>query len=144
MNNIENAGEELKRADHLIFVSLKYTRTCDILMNTIKRLIESFDFAILAILESLREKRKIFIIPENAIKRAELLVETEKKYKNHIKLYFLLRKIEVSEYDAREEYRKHVTMVVHLDKGELDIDVPKIEEYFESTKDFVSLVGGEL
>jgi len=31
--SIENAVEELKRVDHSIFVSLKYTRTVDILVN---------------------------------------------------------------------------------------------------------------
>ena len=38
--------EELKRADHLVYVSLKYTRTCDIMKNAIKRLIAAFQLVI--------------------------------------------------------------------------------------------------
>ncbi len=34
----DSALQELKRADHLIYVTLKYTRTVDVIKNTIKRL----------------------------------------------------------------------------------------------------------
>ena len=36
---LEEAFEELKRVDHLIYVSLKYTRTTDVLKNVIDRMI---------------------------------------------------------------------------------------------------------
>ena len=32
----DNAKQELKRADHLLYVTLKYTRTVDVIKNTIK------------------------------------------------------------------------------------------------------------
>ena len=41
IETLENAKEELKRVDHLIFVSLKYTRTVDVLLNVINRIISS-------------------------------------------------------------------------------------------------------
>ncbi len=144
MDLLEDAREELKRADHLVYVSLKYTRTCDIIMNTVKRLIESCNFVILALLENLRDKRKIASIPEGALSRAELLLEKDKKYKNYIKLYQLLNKIKESEFDRREEYRKHVTMICHLDRRNLEVNVPTLEEYFNKTKEFVDIVEDEL
>jgi len=144
MDLLEDAREELKRADHLVYVSLKYTRTCDIIMNTVKRLIEASDFVILALLENLRDKRKIPNIPEGALNRAELLLEKEKKYKNYIKLYQLFDKIQGSEFDRREEYRKNVTMIVHLDKKDLELTVPLLEEYFASVKEFVDIVEDEI
>ena len=44
--NIENAVSQLKRADHLLYVTLKYTRTVDVIKSIIKRLISAFDFAV--------------------------------------------------------------------------------------------------
>ena len=41
MSYLEDAKDELKRADHLVFISLKYTRTCDIIRNTIERIINA-------------------------------------------------------------------------------------------------------
>jgi hypothetical protein len=144
MDLIEQAREELKRADHLIYISLKYTRTCDIIMNTVKRLVESCDFVILALLEKFKERRKSLSIPENSLSRAELLVSLDKKYKSHIKLYLLLCKIRDSEFDRREEYRKHVTMIVHLERRSLEVTVPILEEYYFSIKDFVDTAEGEI
>jgi hypothetical protein len=139
MSLIEDAREELKRADHLIFVSLKYTRTCDIIMNTIKRMIEASDFIILTLLEKLKEKNKNLVIPASEINRAELLLDVEKKYKKYLKTYLLLRKIVLSDFDRREEYRKHVTMIVHFERRDLEINVPVLHEYFDEIKEFVNL-----
>ncbi len=141
MELIDNAREELKRADHLIYVSLKYTRTCDIIMNTIKRMIESFDFLILALLEHLKDKKKIVSIPDGALNRAELLQEQNK---NYIRFYTLFNRIEGCEFDRREEYRKNVTMIAHLDRKELEITVPILIEYYEKTKEFVDFVESEI
>jgi|TARA_Y100000034_G_C6845187_1_gene382803 hypothetical protein len=139
MSLIEDAREELKRADHLIFVSLKYTRTCDIIMNTIKRMIEASDFIILTLLEKLKEKNKNLVIPASEINRAELLLDVEKKYKKYLKTYLLLRKIVLSDFDRREEYRKHVTMIVHFERRDLEINVSVLHEYFDEIKEFVNL-----
>ncbi len=144
MDLLEEAREELKRADHLVYVSLKYTRTCDILMNTIKRLIEASDFVILALLERLRDKKKIASIPEGSLNRVELLLEKDKKYKAHIKLYLLLNKIEGCEFDRREEYRKNVTMIAHLDRRDLEVTVPVLDEYFQKIKEFVDIAEDEI
>ena len=144
MDLIEQAREELKRADHLIYISMKYTRTCDIVMNTVKRLVESCDFVILALLEKYKEKKKGLSIPENSLNRAELLLTLDKKYKSHIKLYLLLCKIQDSEFDRREEYRKHVTMIVHLERKLLEVTVPVLEEYYFNIKDFVNMAEGDL
>ena len=38
--NLENAKEELKRIDHLIYVTLKYTRTVDVLLSVVERMIK--------------------------------------------------------------------------------------------------------
>ena len=59
----DNALEELKRADHLIYVSLKYTRTTDVIRSTIKRLISAYNYAILDLLEYSKNKNLIKKIP---------------------------------------------------------------------------------
>ena len=53
---VTNAVEELKRVDHLIFVSLKYTRTVDVLRSVINRLIDAYGAIIEGILKEMEEK----------------------------------------------------------------------------------------
>jgi hypothetical protein len=49
--SLSEAFEELKRADHLIYVSLKYTRTVDVIKSIIERLINAYDDAIITLLD---------------------------------------------------------------------------------------------
>jgi hypothetical protein len=135
---IKDAKDEIKRADHLIYVSLKYTRTCDIIQNIFKRLVAAYDLAILASLEKAKEKGKTEFIPESKMLRAESLYRLKRKFKAHLDLYFFMKKIIVSDFGRREEYRKHVTMLSHITEDEVvEIDVPQVMEYFEKTKIFI-------
>lgn len=127
----DNKEEELKRADHQLYVTLKYTRTCDVMKNIIKRLISAFDFAVSEALS--RYKIKISVIAQLRFKQLEKKMPEVKKYHE---FYLLLKKIDKSKYTAREEFRKHVTLVL----PDLEVDVEKLKEYFERTKEFVKLV----
>ena len=49
------AREELKRLEHIIYVSLKYTRTVDVIINALNRLVEVYNL----IIEALLEKAKL-------------------------------------------------------------------------------------
>ncbi len=135
---INDAKDEIKRADHLIYVSLKYTRTCDIIQNIFKRLVAAYDHAIMASLEQAKEKGKTEFIPTSKMLRAESLYRLKRKFKDHLDLYFFMKKVIVSDFGRREEYRKHVTMLCYITEEKIvEIDVPQVMEYFEKTKLFI-------
>jgi hypothetical protein len=130
----ENAREELKRADHLIYVTLKYTRTADVIHNTIKRLIAALDFSIEESLEFLLKKKKIKEIPRTPLLRAELLDKKKKEFSDAITFYFLLRTLIKSDYIGQSEFRKGVTMVATLSsKEKKNVDMETLKGYFEKT-----------
>ena len=54
-----DAREELKRADHLLYVTLKYTKNIDVIKNAIRRLVNSCDYTILDVMEYLKSRKKI-------------------------------------------------------------------------------------
>jgi len=126
---------QLKRADHLLYVTLKYTRTTEVIKNTIRRLIGVFDYASLEILEVEKAKGKIKMIPYLPLERMELLSKVLsgiKEAEDYILLYHLLKHIDKSEYKAKEEYRKNVTLMTK----DFDVDTPMLMLYFDKTKDF--------
>ncbi len=138
---LQDAKDEIKRADHLIYVSLKYTRTCDIILNIFKRLIAAYDHAILASLERSKEEGKTSVIPESKVLRAEMLYRLKRKFKEELDHYFFMKKIVNSDFGRREEYRKHVTMLCHIEpENTVEVDVPRVMEYFEVTKSFINTV----
>jgi len=137
------AHEELKRADHLIYVSLKYTRTADVIKNIIERFISSYDCFIIAMLTKLKDDGKIDEIPDSPIEKAMLVKE---KYPDQIaqenmELYLLYRKITKAKYTSTQEYRRHVTMTATLADGTvLDVDIDKIYDYYKKAKEFFEFI----
>ena len=137
---IELAKEELKRVDHLFYVSLKYTRTVDVIKSVIERLITALDFSIDALLLYMQKKKKIKEIPSNPMAKCDLikkLFSENKEFVNEIDFYIMLRKINRAEYSKEREFRRHVTMVVVVDEDVLNIDIDTIQEYHERTNTFV-------
>src|SRR3989338_7973031 len=137
----DKARDELKRVDHLVYVSLKYTRTCDVMMNSMSRMISAFEFGFNDLTQFYYEKKKIKDVPDSFKEKVEILdIVLKNKIKPYTKLYAMLKKIEVSEYARREEYRKHVTMIVNLEGKKMEINVPMLLEYYKKTKEFVELM----
>ncbi len=141
---IENAREELKRTDHLIFVSLKYTRTVDVLKNIVERMINAIEFGVEALLEHCIDKRKIPDMPPSHKEKISTVLEIFKEDENVIKfmeLYQMLRKIRRAKYQKREEFRRHVTMIATLDDGKvIDVDMDKVKEFNDQTIEFIDYI----
>lgn len=142
--SFEEAVQELKRVDHLFWVSLKYTRTVDVIKNTIDRIINCVGFGLEALLKYAKEKKLITSIPTNAGLRCDLLKKTfpdNLELIDYINFYLMLRKLSKAEYTKREEFRRHVTMIATIDKGEvINVSIDTLKEYYEKTKNFIAFV----
>ena len=138
------AVQELKRVDHLFWVSLKYTRTVDVIKHVIDRLISCIGFGLESLLKYAKEKKLIANIPENAGLRCDLLNKTfpeNLELVDYINFYLKLRKLSNAEYAKKEEFRRHVTMIATIDKGEIvNVDIDVLKEYYEKTRNFITLV----
>ena len=138
----ERAANELKRIDHLIYVSLKYTRTVDVIRNIIDRMLNAFDIIFDALLQQIEKQGGIFEIPAAPKLRCNLLkkmYKDEEDLKRYIEFYLLLRKFKNADYTAHQEFRRYVTMTATFPDGtekKLDIDI--ITEYYQTMKDFVA------
>ncbi|MEM4336944.1 MAG: hypothetical protein QXG86_02985 [Candidatus Woesearchaeota archaeon] len=139
-DSLRNASEELKRADHLIYVSLKYTRTVDVIKSILERFVTAYDLMMKALLEKKVEEKIIDSIPDSPIERANAVLSlygNKDKVKENIDLYLLMRKIIKAEIKSLQEFRRHVTMIAKLNEGtEVYIDIDKIYEYNRIIKDF--------
>ena len=138
------AVQELKRVDHLFWVSLKYTRTVDVIKHVIDRLINCIGYGLEALLKYAKEKKLITAIPENAGLRCELLKKTfpeNTESIEYINFYLMLRKLSKAEFTRREEFRRHVTMIATIDKGEIvEVSIDILKEYFDKTRNFIFFV----
>ena len=140
---LDNARDELKRVDHLFYVSLKYTRTADMMRHMVERLINAFSFGIESLLKHAKENKKISSIPDNPAMKCSLILRTfaGEELRDKINLYLMLRKIIRCEYSKREEFRRHVTMTCMMDKGEvIEVNIDVLKGYYDAAKAFIDYV----
>ncbi|MFA5484983.1 MAG: hypothetical protein WC260_01915 [Candidatus Pacearchaeota archaeon] len=129
---IREVVKEKTSADHLLYVSLKYTKTCDVILNLIERwryLIEkSFD----ALLQDLIDKNKLAGLPNSPKQRIEFIRTNFKKspsIQNIIPVYIFFKRIPELNKKRESEFRKNVCLKVKLPNEEVSINMEKLTEY---------------
>lgn len=141
-DSIENAVEELKRVDHSIFVSLKYTRTVDILINIINRMVDCYDFLFEALLKYVVQHKLCFEIPSTPKERCLLLKQVFKEQEVHdnVDLYLLLKALLKANFTRENEYRRHVNMKAIIAGREEIVNINIISQYYEILTSFFHFV----
>ncbi len=137
---LHDATEELKRVDHLVYVSLKYTRTVDVLMNIVIRMIDGYDKMFEAMLIRAHEQGRIGEVPT-----APLIIGNTVKslyaddiVTQNVELYFLLRKLSRSTPQREQEFRRHVTMRSIIDGREELMNIDIATAYYHQQRDFLA------
>lgn len=143
---LDDASEELKRADHLIYVSLKYTRTVDVLLNTLSRMIDAYEYLVDALLEYARDTKNLQEKPKSPLEKGALVKKLypQQEIQDNVDLFFLMRKIYRAPYQKESEYRRHVALITSIDGREEIINIDIITQYYEFQKDFLRFVLGML
>ena len=139
---LEKIIKEKISADHLLYVSLKYTKTCDVIINLIKRWTVMISDSIDGLLEQLKKKKKIKSIPAAPRQKIELAKKEFKKSHEVMKaleLYEFFRRIENLRTVRESEFRKDVRLKVY-NGAETVINLDKLKEYSMTLESFISYV----
>ncbi len=142
--SLQNAKQELKRVDHQIFVSLKYTRTVDVLMLTLGKMIDVYECFVDCLLKKAVEEKRIReeYIPMTPIEKGNMTRDLYKDeiVQHNLDLYFLLRKVVKTNPKKEQEFRRHVTLRTFVDGNEIAVDIDQVAEYYEILKQFLAWV----
>ncbi len=138
---MEDIIQEKISADHLLYVSLKYTKTCDVIKNLLLRWRRMIETSIDKILWHAKAKKKISSVPENPVKKIEEVKKLFKKDSNFlevIEFYEMLRKIEELRTERIGEFRKNVTLKILFKGQEINVNLEKLKEYADRLEKFIS------
>ena len=132
---VHEGREELKRVEHIIYVSLKYTRTTDVLRGALLRFVSFFDMVVHAYMIKAEENDDIPKIPRSpALKATKLgeLYPDDKDMQRCIVYYFFLKELLKNDYEKINEYRRHVGMIFDFEDNSVAINIDSLEtcEYF--------------
>jgi hypothetical protein len=138
---VEKIIKEKISADHLLYVSLKYTKTCDVIINLLFRWKKMIELAMDKLVEKAKKAKKWK--PVHDAPRAKL-IQLKKIYAKDelifevLKLYELFRDIEKLDKVREGEFRKGVNLKV-VYKGEtIDINLDKLKDYSSILERFIS------
>lgn len=138
---MEEIIQEKISADHLLYVSLKYTKTCDVIVNLLIRWKTMIEKSIDSILKHAKKKKKISSISLNPIGKIEQIRKLFKKDKEFLKvidMYEMFRKIRELKKERIGEFRKNVTLKVFYKGKEININLEQLKIYAEMLEKFIS------
>jgi hypothetical protein len=140
---IEAIIKEKISADHLLYVSLKYTKTCDVILNLLKRWVIMINHCVDGILEQQKKKKKIKSIPEAPRQKIELI---KQQFKNQpevmdaIRIYEFFKRIDDTKAIKECEFRKDVRLRINDFGKEIIINLDQLKEYSMILERFISYV----
>jgi len=126
-------------AEHLFYVSLKYTKTTDVILNLINRWVMMIDLSIGHILKTAKKAKKIKEIPV-APKARELLVRKISKdpiVLEVMDMYSFFRKLPDLDKIREYEFRKNVALRVVSEDKERKIDMDQLKLWNEKMSGFL-------
>jgi len=138
---LEKIIKEKISADHLLYVSMKYTKTCDVMINLIKRWKIMMDHAFDGILAKAKKKKIIKSIPTPPKLKLDLLRKTFEKDPEVIDAleeYMMFKLIETLPKTKESEFRKGVCLTVTYKWKEIPINLDKLKEYSEVLEKFIN------
>ena len=138
---MEEIVQEKISADHLLYVSLKYTKTCDVIMNLLLRWRKMIETCNIHILNKAENDKKITTVSDNAIgkiKQIKEIFKDDEKMLKAIDLFMMLRKLEDLRTERIGEFRKNVTLKIQFRGEVVDVNLEKLKEYAELMENFVN------
>lgn len=130
-------------ADHLLYVSLKYTKTCDVMLNLLARWKSMIELSFDTLIDIGIENGKIPGKPNSPKQRIEFMKKYFKKndaIQEVIPNYIFFKRVPDLPKKRIGEFRKNVCLTVELPNEEVGIDLEKLNEYAEVVERFISEV----
>jgi hypothetical protein len=139
--DLEKIMKEKISADHLLYVSMKYTKTCDVMINLIKRWKIMMDYSFDGLLEKAKKKKMVKSIPTAPKLKIDLIKVAFKDYPevmDAVREYEMFKLIEVLKKTKEGEFRKGVCLKVTYKGVETAVNLEKLKEYSEILERFIN------
>lgn len=146
---MHDIGKEIRSAQHLLYVSLKYTKTCDVILNLMNRWESIINLCMDILLEDLKKRKVIKEVPVAPKLKVDVLYKAYKRKKeltDALILYSFFRKVPSCKCIREHEFRKNVALVVmdNIKGTETRIDMDKLKVWEEILENFINFVRGFL
>lgn len=138
---MDNVIKEKISADHLLYVSLKYTKTCDVIVNLLLRWKVMIEMAMEELIKRAKKNKKwkpVADAPRAKHIQLKKIYDKEPVVAQTLELYELFRDIEKLDKTRENEFRKGVNLKVNYQDKIVNINLDKLKEYSDLLEKFIS------
>lgn len=140
----EEIIKEKTSADHLMYVSLKYTKTCDVILNLIARWKSLMEISFDAILQKGCDDGSIECMHSTPKQRIEFMKKyfaQDEAIQKVIPLYIFFKRIPDLKKVRSGEFRKNVNLKVAVTPTkDVDINMEMLGQYYDTIEAFMERV----
>jgi len=132
--------KEKTSADHLLYVSLKYTKTCDVILNLLARWKSLIELSFDSIIQTYVNAGKIPAMPISPKQRIEFIRKYFAAYKSVqeiVPIYIFFKRVPDCQKSREGEFRKNVNLKVKLPNDTIIINLQKLDEYSLVVDNFI-------
>ena len=136
---IDDIIKEKISADHLLYVSLKYTKTCDVILNLLSRwkIMVDTSFAFL-IQKAGKSWKPVPDAPRAKVIQLRKLYANEPLVMEALDLYEFFRDLESLDKIRESEFRKGVNLKVTYKGKQVNINLEQLGIYSQILERFIS------
>lgn len=138
---MEKIIKEKISADHLLYVSLKYTKTCDVIINLLLRWKIMIEMGIDMLIDKAKKEKKwkpVSDAPRAKLVQLMKIYEKEPVISKTFELYEMFRDIEKLEKVRENEFRKGVNLKVTYKGQIVNVNLDMLKEYSQTLEKFIS------
>lgn len=135
--------KEKTSADHLLYVSMKYTKTCDVILNLVARWKSMMEMCFDALIKKSFDEGQIKMMPNSPKQKIEfmkLYFKKQKAVQETIPTYIFFKRVPELPKTRIGEFRKNVSLKITDGQNTVDINLEKLKEYSELLERFISEV----
>lgn len=138
---MEEIIKEKISADHLLYVSLKYTKTCDVIINLLSRwkvMIEKGMDVLIQRAKKSKQWKPVADAPRAKLVQLKRIYADDPTISEALILYELFRDIETLEKVRENEFRKGVNLKVTYRGQIINVNLDKLKDYSTVLEKFIS------
>ncbi len=138
---MEKIIKEKISADHLLYVSLKYTKTCDVIINLLLRWKILIDLGIEKLIEKAKKAKKwkkVSDAPRAKLIQLKEIYSDEPIITQTLDLFELFRDIEKLDKIRESEFRKGVCLKITYKGQQICVNLDKLKEYAALVEKFIT------
>ena len=136
---LDDIIKEKISADHLLYVSLKYTKTCDVILNLLLRWKIMIDISMNMLIQKAGKRwKKVPDAPRAKLIQLRKLYANEPIVMDAFNLYEFFRDIDSLDKMRESEFRKGVNLKVQYRGSTINVNLEKLAEYSQILERFIS------